>query len=520
MVGLPGSGNIIGGNVKNGEVEIGGAATTGNTISGNKIGANAANAVGLGNSLDGVLIDGAALDPVSGNVISGNKMNGVHLQNGATGILIQDNFIGSNAAGTAALANTGSAILIANSSNNTIGGATPPLDNLIAFNTGNGITITGTSTGDRIQQNSIFSNLLGIDLDNNGVTPNTPGGPHGGANHDQNFPVIMSAGFNGPSGASVNLSMNGTPNSTFTVELFDSPAANASGFGEGKVYLGSVQMTTDANGNASSTFNVAGALAGTYITATATDNALLDTSEFSAAVKVSDGFPPKIDNVTFAYTKTHVTGVTVAFNEALNPATVTASNFELLNNDAHHNYTKLVALAKTNPLVYNATNDTVTLNFKSPLAASHFYKIFVNGTLNPVTDAAGTALDGEFAAGLPSGDGTPGGDFDAPIAFGTHFSYKDSLTNTVSLTLSQGGTMEMIRSMNGEGRYLELAKVVANKTILAGKVTKGKTGTGVTTLQEITGLGGAIDKLPVTQFQVAGTSVNPLVLAPWEEELN
>ena len=70
--------------------------------------------------------------------------------------------------------------------------------NIIAFNLGNGVTV-GLSLFDAaidngILGNSIFSNAkLGIDLADNGSTPNSAGGPHTGPNDLQNKPVLTSA---------------------------------------------------------------------------------------------------------------------------------------------------------------------------------------------------------------------------------------------------------------------------------------------------------------------------------------
>ena len=107
----------------------------------------------------------------------------------------------------------------------------------------------------------------------------------------------------------------------------------------------------------------------------------------------------------------------------------------------------------------------------------------------------------------------PGGDFDALIAFGNHLTYKDGQTNTVSLSLSHGGSMELIEPINQTGGYLELAKVISGKSILSGKVKAGKTGTGMTMLEGITGLGGAIDRLPSNEFSVTNFRLAPFDLS-------
>ena len=68
---------------------------------------------------------------------------------------------------------------------NEIGGLAAGQGNTIAFNGGNGVTVGSTdyynyeTVGNAILSNSIYSNTgLGIDLGDNGVTLNTPGGPH------------------------------------------------------------------------------------------------------------------------------------------------------------------------------------------------------------------------------------------------------------------------------------------------------------------------------------------------------
>jgi hypothetical protein len=76
--------------------------------------------------------------------------------------------------------------------------------------------------------------------------------------------------------------LHSAPNTTFTLDFYASATADPSGFGEGQRYLGSVVVTTDANGNAQ--FQVvlsAATTGGEVISATATDPTG-DTSEFSA----------------------------------------------------------------------------------------------------------------------------------------------------------------------------------------------------------------------------------------------
>src|SRR5262249_15625033 len=130
-------------------------------------------------------------------------------------------------------------------------------------------------------QNSIFSNGgLGIDLGDDGRTANDLGDPDSGANNLQNFPVLTKASLEG-SIVIVEGKLNSTPNTFFTLEFFGNDASSPD---EGKTYLGSIGVFTDADGNA--TFTVAfSAGFGDYVTATATDPDH-NTSEFSDPAQV------------------------------------------------------------------------------------------------------------------------------------------------------------------------------------------------------------------------------------------
>src|SRR5262249_35066276 len=67
------------------------------------------------------------------------------------------------------------------------------------------------------------------------------------------------------------------------IEFFSSPSADPSGFGEGKVFLGSTNVFTDGGGNFTFTTSVPAVAFGASISATATDPNS-NTSEFSQAI--------------------------------------------------------------------------------------------------------------------------------------------------------------------------------------------------------------------------------------------
>ncbi len=283
------------------------AFTTGSSIEGNFIGTDPSGTQDLGNGFNGASLSTGGIlggtTPAARNLISGNESHGVQVGGGGSN-KVQGNLIGTDKNGTAPLGNgvpTGGNGVIVSSSSNTIGDSDPsdgPTNaaNTIAFNRDSGVGISGTAgaTGNRVLSNSIFSNTdLGIELfggteDPNGVTANDPRDPDTGPNNLQNYPVITSATtFFG--GTTINGSLDSTPSTrkkkrSFTIRFFSSPAADASGYGEGKAFLGETKVTTNRQGTASFTFAPTRTVPeGQFVTATATNNSTGDTSEFSRA---------------------------------------------------------------------------------------------------------------------------------------------------------------------------------------------------------------------------------------------
>ncbi len=95
------------------------------------------------------------------NVISGNTA-GIEVACGSDSNLIQNNLIGLNAAGTAALANGTYGIHICGKSN-TVGGTDANAGNVISGNTGNGVEIRA-EVGFPATGNQLVHNLIGTDI--------------------------------------------------------------------------------------------------------------------------------------------------------------------------------------------------------------------------------------------------------------------------------------------------------------------------------------------------------------------
>lgn len=286
-----GEGNLISGNNFEGIFFIG-LSETGNVVHGNFIGTNAAGNAAIPNNDDGIEFTVGANgntiggpSPGQGNLISGNIGVGVNIVSGTLNTIV-GNFIGTDVSGTLDLGNTNAGVNITtNSGGNIIGGIGSGEGNLIAYNL-RGVVVTGTALNNSIRGNSITSNdLLGIELTPFGATPNDAGDADAGPNNLQNFPVIASA-VSSSTSTGITGTFNGAANSTFQLDFYSAAAADTSLHGEGEVYLGSTTVATDASGDA--TFSVLFTIPtqiGHFVTATATDS-LGNTSEFALSAAV------------------------------------------------------------------------------------------------------------------------------------------------------------------------------------------------------------------------------------------
>ena len=139
------------------------------------------------------------------------------------------------------------------------------------------------SVNNPIRGNQVFDNEnLGIDLlYSEGVTPNDPGDGDDGGNNRQNYPVLSSIAVNATE-TTVEGDLNSVANATFWLDFYASATCDSSGHGEGQVYLGAEQVTTDGSGDVSFSVTLPAAVTdGWAVSATATDPDG-NTSEFSA----------------------------------------------------------------------------------------------------------------------------------------------------------------------------------------------------------------------------------------------
>ena len=291
-----GEGNLVSGNLFSGVSfsRDNGDPAEDNDVQGNLIGTDASGTAALPNEDAGVSIsasNGNAIGGVAdgeGNVISGNGTDGVRIQSdGADDNDVQGNWIGTDEAETVALGNGESGVDIVDGAQNLVGATVLQNPaNVIAHNGGDGVTVTNTD-GNAIVRNSMYDNGdLGIDLDADGPTPND--GPRDldtGGNTLQNGPDIDAA-----TTTEVEWELETVAGKTYRLEFFANDACDPSGSGEGQTFLGTIEVTTDNNGEADDTTPLA-VPAGKFVSMTATrltDGNLLarSTSEFSPCEEV------------------------------------------------------------------------------------------------------------------------------------------------------------------------------------------------------------------------------------------
>ena len=286
-------GNVISGNAGDG-LYLAGESTVSNVIQGNVIGLSAQGNRSLGNGRNGLVLEFNAsqntiggLGDGDGNVISGNHGTGIVL--GTAGNVIQANRIGLGSDGVTPMGNLRDGIqFFFGATNNLVGGVEEGAGNHMGWNRGHGIS---HCTGNYSRGNSLLGNRfhdnggLGIRYLRCGANigagpiPNDPldadmvfGGP-------QNHPVLTQV-VALPGQALLSGVVESQPVHDYLIEVYLNDAPDPTGYGEGAELLERFFVTTDTNGMA--TFNrfLGGTIGPRFLTATATDAMMGDTSEF------------------------------------------------------------------------------------------------------------------------------------------------------------------------------------------------------------------------------------------------
>jgi hypothetical protein len=142
---------------------------------------------------------------------------------------------------------------------------------------------------------AVYANgALGISLSPSDTpTPNDDGDADTGPNGLQNYPVVSLVTIDPHTAVHVSGSLDSTADTAFRLEFFANAGCDPSGNGEGKIFLGAIEVTTSGNDATFGPIDFTVPADRHVITATATD-AAGNTSEFAACGNqdtiFSDGF--------------------------------------------------------------------------------------------------------------------------------------------------------------------------------------------------------------------------------------
>jgi titin len=174
----PGAGNVISGNGQSGIYFIS-APTTSNLVQGNYIGVNANGTAAISNGEDAVTITGVSGNTIggtvagAGNVLSGNMESGVFIWTaGATSNVIAGNYIGTDKTGKVAIPNYINGVTIDSVAGNTVGGTNAGALNVISGNQEDGVLICSAGASNNV----VLGNYIGPDVTGINALPNTYGG--------------------------------------------------------------------------------------------------------------------------------------------------------------------------------------------------------------------------------------------------------------------------------------------------------------------------------------------------------
>ncbi len=206
-------------------------------------------------------------------------------------------------------------------------------------------------------------------------------------------------------------------------------------------------------------------------------------------VIVDDVIPPGVDplvvtNVQLIGAGRVPSGILLSFSELLTPAPAQfVDNYVLLapGRDGRIGTAddQRIPIASAQ---YDPVFQTVLLTPAVALRGGLTYQLYVNG-LGPtaLTDLAGRPLDGDF-------NGIPGGNFSVIFSRATSHTYVDSDGDTVRLQLLRGGTLDLIRTPQGDASEVRLVNPVPGRSILQGGVRRGPGGDGRAFIGRLVGL--------------------------------
>ncbi len=430
------------------------SAPIGGSLRGSFVGLRANGSTAGGNSL--LSVNGASVT-IGGTVVADRNVIAASATDGllitglaASGSQVLNNLFGTDKSGTLDRGNNSSGVTInASAGSVQIGSTTAP--NLVAFSGLRGIGASSTSgSGNTWFANHIRDNAFGIDIGNNGITPNDPDDADSGPNDLQNFPIISaSSRATGGVNVSATLDIGGstiTPQ-TFTIAVYASSRCDTSGNGQGERFLGSTTVNLrnlPAFENFSFLLSTSDPLPpGTVITTTAT-HPNGSSSEFSPCFFLD---PPPLVVTSVADTDGSTCGATCSLRQAINAANATPGISRVINFNIPG--AGVLMISPTSPLP-NITNAVLIDGYSQPGASA-------NTLINGNDAVIRVRLDGVGAGATTNGLGFCSGSQNSTIRGLSITRYR---LDAIGFGLQSNGTTCSTTNADGsrvEGNFLGLA---------------------------------------------------------------
>ena len=283
-----------------------------NTVAGNYIGTNAdgtralPNQVGLQLLETNSTIGGTAAG--AGNVIAGNSGDGMTLDNyGSNRVL--GNRIGTSANG-AALGNGGDGIdIILTTPTGAAAGLPVALNDTIGGITAGAANVIANNVGAGVAVTANGVAYTGLAIRGNSISSNGDLGISLGTSPDVPTPstLALTSTTSTATGSTVQGVLGGLPGQTYQVDVFSNTAADPTGYGEGQTYLGTASVVIGGGGLATFSQTFATPIAaGSVVTATATN--ITGTSVPGTTTEFSAAYPNTLDLANLGITQTVTPG--------------------------------------------------------------------------------------------------------------------------------------------------------------------------------------------------------------------
>jgi hypothetical protein len=228
----------------------------------------------------------------------------------------------------------------------------------------------------------------------------------------------------------------------------------------------------------------------TEVTCWATD----ESGNFSAArfivTVLPDDGPPTVERLELVTVGRRIAAMRLTFSEELDVATVLDwTNYRLVDPGLDLRFgTGDDRTIQWRSVVSDTDRQGVILTPRRPLRPYRLYEVVVTGG-GGLRDTAGNELDGNR-------DGEPGGDFIVRFGRGPKLRYVDRDGDLVTLSLANGGALELLTSADGDARHLRLVDTVGNRSTLSGIVRKlTPSSDGMAQIELVSGLASVQDKL-------------------------